>query len=94
MLRSAQRIEHFLPKADVCLFLNVSEEVAFSRKDDIPSAEYLRERKARYLALAGAYDFHEVNADAPLEEVLSEARKVISPFLNATARVANLARGI
>lgn len=82
MLATARRVERFLPRPDLFLFLNVSEVVAYQRKNDIPSPEYLRERKARYLQLAGPYGFQQLNADRPLEEVLCEARTIISQFLS------------
>jgi thymidylate kinase len=77
MLKAARMLEAFLPKAERCLFLNVSEAVAFARKNDIPSKEYLRERKERYLQIAPHYDFRQINADLPLDEVLAACRAEI-----------------
>jgi len=36
------------PKPDICFLLDIDEHVAFSRKDDVPSVEYLKERKKIY----------------------------------------------
>lgn len=80
MLSAARKVERFLPRPELFLFLNVSEAVAYQRKTDIPSPEYLRERKDRYLRLAEPYRFHQINADQPLDTVIDEASKVITCF--------------
>ncbi|HYC72423.1 MAG TPA: hypothetical protein VEB66_14530 [Opitutaceae bacterium] len=77
MLAEARRLEKSLPPPQAVIFLDVSEETAFARKDDIQSPEYLRERKARYRQLADAYDFRMVNANRPLPEVLAEVRACV-----------------
>lgn len=81
MLAAARALERTLPRADLHVFLDVSEETAFRRKDDIQSVDYLRERKARYLALAPHYEFVVVNADQPLEAVVAETRTAIARVL-------------
>ena len=40
MVNEAKLIEYLLPQADLHIFLDVSEEKAFSRKNDIQSIEY------------------------------------------------------
>lgn len=82
MLAAARRVERFLPRPDLFLFLNVSETVAYQRKNDIPSPEYLRERKARYLQLAEPYGFHQLDADKPLASVLGDATAAITRFIS------------
>lgn len=77
MLEEARRLERTLPRPQAVVFLDVSEDAAFARKDDIQSREYLRERKARYQQLAGAYQFQAVDADQPLPAVLAAVRKVV-----------------
>lgn len=69
MLRDARLLECFLPRASVHVFLDVSEETAFARKQDIQSVNYLRERKARYLALAPHYGFGVIDANQPADAV-------------------------
>lgn len=77
MLRDARALERALPRADQHLFLDVSEEVAFARKDDIQSVRYLRERKERYLRLAPVYGFSVVNADEAADTVLERVRGIV-----------------
>lgn len=76
MLRAARRFEATLPRANRHVFLDVSEETAFARKDDIQSVDYLRERKQRYRELGDAYAFQIVDANRPLEEVLQDVRTI------------------
>lgn len=41
-----------LPKPALTVLIDVPEEVAFARKDDVPHIDYLRERRAWYLRLS------------------------------------------
>lgn len=81
LFRDARRLERVLPRADLHIFLDVSEEVAFARKDDIQSVRYLRERKERYLQIARAYNFHLVDADRSADDVYAEVRKISDGIL-------------
>lgn len=68
-------IEIFLrvaPTPDLVIFIDLPEEVAFSRKGDIQDIEYLRERRERYLALSIKYQFDVVDGDQTVEELLQE----------------------
>lgn len=78
MLRDAHLLEWFLPKGNRHVFLDVSEETAFARKNDIQSVSYLRERKARYLQLAPHYGFTTVDANQSAETVVAAVRELIS----------------
>lgn len=62
-----------LPKPDVVLLIDLPEEVAFSRKSDIQSVEYLRERRHRYLSTADRYGFLKLDGTAPPQRLLKEA---------------------
>jgi len=41
----------FLPKPQNTILIDIPEEIAFARKNDIPHIDYLRERRAYYLDL-------------------------------------------
>lgn len=68
----------FAPRPDIVMFIDLPEEVAYSRKDDIRSIEYLKERRERYLALAETYNFILLDGTQPQEQMLIIARKVIN----------------
>lgn len=86
MLRDARILEHWLPKADLHVFLDVDERTAFARKDDIQSLEYLRERKKRYHDFARYYDFKSVDANQCADAVFLQTKSLIDAAkpINAT----------
>lgn len=45
-----------LPNPDIIFLLDVPEENAFKRKDDVPSVEYLRDRRKFYLNVLNKYN--------------------------------------
>jgi dTMP kinase len=49
--RAIQRGLRFLPKPVLTVLIDVPEEIAFSRKDDVVHIDYLRERRHWYLNL-------------------------------------------
>jgi len=81
MLADAKKIENLLPKASYHVYLDVSEAEAFRRKNDIPSIDYLRERRNKYLSLAPVYDFLIINADNTPETVYKEIRSRLKDSL-------------
>lgn len=87
MLRDARWLERLLPKAQSHVFLDVSEEIAFRRKNDIQSVEYLRERKERYLHLASHYRFQVVGANMDVETVFQQVRLLVEAALSLSPGV-------
>ena len=67
----------FTPKPDLILFIDLSEEIAFDRKDDIQSVEYLRERRGRYLELAEDYNFKTLDGTKCREVLLQDAKNIL-----------------
>ena len=57
------------PVPDMLILIDTPEEVAFKRKTDTPSLEYLRERRSLYLQAAADLDAVVVDGSLPLEEV-------------------------
>lgn len=62
-----------LPKPDVSFLLDVPEEVAFARKDDVPSLDYLRERRGVYLLLAKQQGMRVLDGTVSSQQVLQSA---------------------
>lgn len=46
----------FIPKPDFVFLIDIPEEIAFQRKEDIPSINYLKSRRLRYLHLPSDFD--------------------------------------
>jgi thymidylate kinase len=62
----------FNPKPDVVFVMDTPEEIALSRKSDVHSIEYLRERRSQYLMLAQRFGFPVLDGRADRDAVLSE----------------------
>ncbi len=68
-----------LRKLDHIFFIDASEEVALSRKNDIPSLEYLRERKKIYKDYISKLDnSHIINNDFELNNAMNEIKSVLN----------------
>lgn len=57
------------PTPRLVIYLDLSEEVALERRDDIPSLDYLRERRTRYHALCEAMGYSVVDANRTIDQV-------------------------
>ena len=63
---------HLLPKPDLLFLIDVPEDIAYQRKDDTPSIEYLRERRNVYLNIGKGYDAVILDGTKKLEKLQSE----------------------
>jgi len=79
----ARFLERLVPKADLHIYLDLPEHVAFARKDDIQSLSYLHERRELYLALASEYRFELVDASAPADVVYHTVSAMIESHLRS-----------
>jgi len=78
----------FFPKPKIVIFLDIPEEVAFARKDDIPDLEYLKERRSIYLNISKwVQNSVVVNADKSQLELLKEVENVIKKVMDNSFRV-------
>ena len=73
--KSINAFFRFFPRPDSTFLIDVPEEVAFSRKGDIPDIEYLRERRYIYLELAKIFHMHTLDGTKPLEVLTREVLK-------------------
>lgn len=67
----------FAPKPDIVIFIELPDEVAFARKNDIQDVAYLRERSERYRALARKYRFYSIDGTKTPEQMLIDTRRII-----------------
>ncbi|MCK4348113.1 MAG: hypothetical protein KAW47_05800 [Thermoplasmatales archaeon] len=72
-------LPHFLnimfkmhPRPDIVIYLDLPEEIAFSRKNDIQSIDYLKERRERYLWLTEHYNFQIIDGAKSVDTILGE----------------------
>ena len=67
----------FNPRPDRVLFIDLPEDVALKRKDDIQDIAYLKERRQRYLWLAEIYGFTVLDGTRSQDEILGDAMAVL-----------------
>lgn len=63
---------HFFPKPNITFLIDVPEELAYQRKDDIPSIEYLKERRKMYLDVGKEYGMVILDGSKTLDELECE----------------------
>lgn len=68
------------PKPDLTIFIDLPEEVAFARKNDIQGLEYLRERRAGYSSMKNIYDFTVLNGDTTQKDLLVKTKEIIASY--------------
>ncbi|RLE76818.1 MAG: hypothetical protein DRZ80_00335 [Thermoprotei archaeon] len=67
-----EKMYKILPKPDFVFLVDVPEDVAFSRKSDVPFLEYLKERRKIYLKLNDVYI---LDGTKPIHDLLEEVMK-------------------
>ena len=72
----------WVPTPFLTVLLDLPEDVAFARKDDMPHVDYLRERRGWYLQLAERKEVVKLQADAAPEAVL---KAVFAKFMQRHA---------
>lgn len=75
MMRALRFLERLVPATDLHYFVRVPPEVAFARKDDVPSILYLQEREELYRRMAAELQLAELDGQAPLEQGCSRITK-------------------
>ncbi len=75
MLRLLDRFFYLFPKPDVAFLIDLPEEDAYQRKNDIPSITYLRERRNLYLTIAHKYGMIILDGSKDLNELTSIVEK-------------------
>lgn len=58
-----------LPKPDLAFLIDLPEEVALARKNDIPSKEYLKERRRLYLEVAQNFNMEVLDGTERLDKI-------------------------
>ena len=65
----------FFPEPDITFLIDVPEEIAFQRKDDTPSIDYLKERRNIYLDIGKEEGMVILDGSKNLEELQYEIEK-------------------
>lgn len=75
--QTLRRLLRLFPKPQLVFLVDVPEEVAYRRKDDIPSIDYLRERRRVYLAMAQDFRFVVLDGCRTVADLEAEAKRRI-----------------
>lgn len=73
MLKLAKFITKLFPKPSLFLFIDTPCEIAFQRKNDIPSIDYLQIRRSKYMALANYFQFFVFDGQKTQDELVESA---------------------
>lgn len=68
---------NFFPKPDIAFLIDVSEEIAYHRKDDTPSLSYLKERRKMYLDIGKKYDMKILDGASGLKTLQNEIERQV-----------------
>jgi len=79
LLRMMHRL---FPRPDRSFFIEVDSEEAFRRKDDIPSVQYLQERKEHYFELRPFYEFEVLDGHQTPEALVETLHQKIAQEVN------------
>lgn len=72
-----KKYRRLFPKMDQIVYIRVSPEICYMRKDDIPNMDYLLKRYDIYERLCQNPGWIVVDGEAPLEEVYAEIKRKI-----------------
>jgi dTMP kinase len=69
-----------IPKNSKLIVMDVAENIAYSRKNDVPSLDYLKERRKLYLALAKTLSIPVINGEEDINKIHEEILKLSQIF--------------
>jgi len=78
--RLLRALTDICPIPDLLFFIDVPEEVAFKRKNDTPSIDYLRLRSGLYKEIAEEYKAVRLNGTKTIEELTITVLGAVRPF--------------
>lgn len=72
-----KKYQKLFPQMDKTIYIDVSPEVCFARKDDIPNMDYLNRRYDIYKYIAKQENWIIVNGENALEDVYNNIKSII-----------------
>ena len=71
VMKKINKIFNFeiVPKGDVCIFIEISPDIAFTRKNDVPSILYLQERAHLYAQIAKIFNMKSFNGSLDIDKL-------------------------
>ena len=75
--KEIQKYRFLFPQMDRYIYIRVSPETCYKRKNDIPNMEYLNRRYGIYECLSNGGRWITIDGELPFEKVNSQIKKVI-----------------
>lgn len=69
------KLLYYFPKPEITFIIDIPEEIAYQRKKDIPSIDYLRDRRKMYLDVAKTFGFIVLDGSEKLENTNNKIQK-------------------
>lgn len=76
------KLSSLFPVPDIVFLIDLPEEVAFSRKNDVPSIDYLKDRRKSYIYIGKQYRMTIIDGLLPLGDIKSIIEKNIEGFMS------------
>jgi thymidylate kinase len=67
-----------LPTPDVTFLVDLPEEVAFRRKDDVPHIDYLKKRRGCYRNTVSRPEVKKINGELNIEEIVADMLEYVN----------------
>lgn len=77
-IRAIQHLFRVFPTPDLTFLVDVPEEVAFARKDDVPGIRHLRERRKAYQQVAKVFKIRKLDGTRPIGALTSSVVEAVS----------------
>jgi len=74
---SLSKLSLLFPTPDITFLIDLPGEIAYQRKDDVPSVDYLKERRGIYLNIGEKYGMVILDGTKKLEELQHEIEKEV-----------------
>lgn len=76
-----RKLLRLLPAPDAVFFIDLPERAAYERKTDVPSLEFLTEKRKLYSTLLGEYDVDTIDGLAPAEAIQAAVREKLGRLI-------------
>lgn len=74
---------YLMPKPDLVFLMDIPDDVAFRRKNDIPSIDYLAERRELYLEIGKEFDMVILDASQDLEALKKDSLSIVIDYMKS-----------
>lgn len=79
--RILQRLWYLLPRPDLVFLLDIPEDIAYQRKDDTPSVDFLKYQRQIYLDIGKEYGMVIKDGSRNLDELEEEIKEKVKDIL-------------